>query len=108
MSDEKELLLEALDKIDKFYVYLAGIRDNTLLIVAKCEVPNEIEIRGKKFTVIHYTPDDYLNQVIEKEEELFRKYKIYYFVKSYMRKILDMLACAEVERMSKENSTKTL
>ncbi|MEM0305287.1 MAG: hypothetical protein QW685_09805 [Saccharolobus sp.] len=49
-----------------------------------------------------------MNQVIEKEEELFRKYKIYYFVKTYIRKILDMLACAEVERMSQENSTKNL
>jgi hypothetical protein len=100
LSDDKERLLEVLEKVDKFYVYLAGIRENNILIVSSCEVPNEIEVKGQKYSIIHYTPEEYLSQVVEKEEEIFRNYKIYYFVKSYMRKILDMLACAEVERMS--------
>ncbi|AKA75109.1 hypothetical protein SULI_10640 [Saccharolobus solfataricus] len=100
MLDDKEILLSALDKVDKFYVYLAGINSSEILLVTTLNVPNEIEVEGKKFKVVKYHPEDYLSQVVEKEDEIFRKYKIYYFVKAYMRKILDTLSSAEVERMS--------
>ncbi|GEM_PF-461391 len=100
LLDDKEIVLSALEKVDKFYVYLAGINNNEILLVTTLNVPNEVEIEGKKFKVVTYQPDDYLNQVVEKEYEIFRKYKIYYFVKAYMRKILDTLSSAEVERMS--------
>ncbi|QGA69291.1 hypothetical protein [Sulfolobus sp. E11-6] len=100
MLDDKEIVLTALEKVDKFHVYLAGIDGSEILLVTTLNVPNELEIEGMKFKIIKYDPEDYLNQVVEKEYEIFRKFKIYYFVKVYMRKILDMLSSAEVERMS--------
>ncbi|WP_338602000.1 hypothetical protein V6M85_01285 [Sulfolobus tengchongensis] len=100
MSDDKELLLKVLEKVDKFYVYLAGISGNEILLVTTLSVPNEIEVNGQRFKIVSYLPEDYLNQVVEREEEIFRRYKVYYFVKAYMRKILDTLASAEAERMS--------
>ncbi len=105
LPDDKDTLLKALDKFDRFHIYLAGIRENCLLLVSDVELPKEIEVDGQIFTILHYKPEDYLQEVIKKEEELFRQYKVYYFVKSYMRRILDTLAYAEVERMSLDNDT---
>jgi len=99
--DEKEIVLKALDKIDKWYVMLAGIRENTLLIVSKKVPPNSINVDGIEYSVKYYEPEEYLRVITYNEDE-FRSYKIYYFVKVYMRKVLDILSSLEVQRMSEE------
>lgn len=99
--DEKELVLRALDKVDKWYVMLAGIKNNTLLLVSKRGVPNTIEVDGINLIVKHYDPEDYLKVIMHNEEE-FRSYRIYYFVKVYMRKVLDILSSLEVQKMSED------
>ncbi|WP_369611599.1 hypothetical protein [Sulfurisphaera javensis] len=101
MMDEKEIVLKALDRIDKWYVMLAGIKDNNLLIVSKKVPPNVINIDGVDYTIKYYDPEDYLRVITQNEEE-FRSYRIYYFVKVYMRKVLDILSSLEVQRMSEE------
>ncbi|MQL56139.1 hypothetical protein [Acidianus ambivalens] len=98
MMEEKEVVLKALEKVDKWYVQLAGIKGDELLIVSQKEVPKEIEVEGRKLTVKHYSPEEYLN-VITKDENEFRSYHVYYFVKMYMRKVLDLLAYLEVNRI---------
>ncbi|NON62816.1 hypothetical protein [Acidianus sp. RZ1] len=97
--DEKELVLKSLDKVDRWYIMLAGIKENNLLLVTKREVPSTVEVDGIFLNVIHYDPDQYLEEV-SRNEELFRSYKVYYFVKTYMRKLLDLLSSLEVQRMS--------
>lgn len=99
--DEKEVVLKALDKIDKWYVMLAGIRENNLLIVSKKVPPNMINVDGVDYTVKYYEPEEYL-KVITQDENEFRSYKVYYFVKVYMRKVLDILSSLEVQKMSEE------
>ncbi|BFH72807.1 hypothetical protein SJAV_07510 [Sulfurisphaera javensis] len=101
IMDEKEIVLKALDRIDKWYVMLAGIKDNNLLIVSKKVPPNVINIDGVDYTIKYYDPEDYLRVITQNEEE-FRSYRIYYFVKVYMRKVLDILSSLEVQRMSEE------
>ncbi len=94
---EKEIVLKALEKVDKWYVQLAGIKGKELLIVSQREVPREIEVDGIKLSVKYYSPEEYLN-VISNNEEEFRSYHVYYFVKMYMRKVLDLLAYLEVNK----------
>ena len=98
MMEEKEVVLKALEKVDKWYVQLAGIKGDELLIVSQKEVPKEIEVEGRKLTIKHYFPEEYLT-VITKDENEFRSYHVYYFVKMYMRKVLDLLAYLEVNRI---------
>ncbi|BDC17785.1 hypothetical protein HS5_06750 [Acidianus sp. HS-5] len=95
--EEKEIVLKALEKVDKWYVQLAGIKGEELLIVSQKEVPREIEVDEIKFSVKHYSPDEYLKAISEDEDE-FRSYHVYYFVKMYMRKVLDLLAYLEVNK----------
>ncbi|MGC9105995.1 MAG: hypothetical protein ACP5HQ_06200 [Thermoprotei archaeon] len=96
---EKEIVLKALEKVEKWYVHLAGISGDMLLIVSKREVPQEIEVDGKVYKVKHYDPEAYL-EAIRRDENEFRSFRVYYFLKVYMRKVLDLLAQMEVERMS--------
>ncbi|WP_232049001.1 hypothetical protein [Sulfuracidifex tepidarius] len=99
---EKQVVLNAIEGY-KFDVMLAGIMDDSLLIVSKKETPHFYEENGKKYTIIHYYPDDYINLLLQgKEEEVFRPFHVYYFVKVYMRKVLDVLASVEVARMADE------
>lgn len=51
MESEKEIVLKALDK---WYVMLAGIKGDTLLIVSKREVPQKINVDGKDYAVKYY------------------------------------------------------
>ena len=102
--EEKEIVLKALDKVEKWYVMLAGIKGNTLLLVSKKEVPRTIEVDGINLEVRYFEPEEYLN-VISQDDEEFRSYHVYYFVKVYMRKVLDILSSLEVQRMSEEFQT---
>ena len=97
--EEKEIVLKALEQIDKWYVHIAGIRGDTLLIVSKKPVPEKLIIDGKEYKVKYYTPEQYIETIRVNEDE-FRSFHIYYFIKVYMRKVLDLLAQLEVERMS--------
>ncbi|BCU69634.1 hypothetical protein [Stygiolobus caldivivus] len=97
--DEKEVVLTALEQVDKWYVHLAGIKGDTILIVSKKPVPEKLTINGKDYTIKYYTPEQYIETIRTNEEE-FRSFRIYYFVKIYMRKVLDILTQLEVERMS--------
>jgi len=101
IMDEKEIVLKALDKVDKWYVMLAGIKDNTLLLVSKKEVPKTIEVDGINLEVKYYEPEEYL-RVIQQDDKEFWSYRVYYFVKVYMRKVMDILSSLEVQRMSEE------
>ncbi|MFP3065536.1 MAG: hypothetical protein RXR59_08420 [Sulfolobus sp.] len=98
---EKDVVLKALEQVDKWYVQLAGIKGDTLLIISPKEVPRTLIVEGKEYKVVHYHPEEYLD-VIRKNEDEFRSYHVYYFVKVYMRKVLDLLASIELERMTNE------
>ncbi len=99
---EKQVVLNAIEGY-KFHVMLAGILDDKLLIVSRNQPPEFYEENGRKYTVIHFYPEDYVNLLLQgKEQEVFRPFHIYYFVKVYMRKILDVLASVEVARMADE------
>lgn len=97
--DEKEIVLTALEQVDKWYVQLAGIKGDTLLIVSKKPVPEKLVVNGKEYNVKYYTPEQYIETIKVNEEE-FRSFHIYYFVKMYLRKVLDLLTQLEVEKMS--------
>ena len=97
--DEKEIVLTALEQVDKWYVQLAGIKEDTLLIVSKKPVPEKLVVNGKEYNVKYYTPEQYIETIKVNEEE-FRSFHIFYFVKIYMRKVLDLLTQLEVEKMS--------
>ncbi len=99
---DKNIVLEAIEKIGKWDIMLAGIRDNELLIVKNGQCPDKIEINGMSFLIKHYEPEEYIEIAVKNEEE-FRKYKTVYFVKIYMRKLLDRLASEEVNRFSMDN-----
>lgn len=99
---EKQVVLNAIESY-KFDVMLAGILDDSLLIVSKNKVPEFYEENCKRYRIIHYYPDDYINLLLQgKENEIFRPFHVYYFVKVYMRKVLDVLASVEVARMADE------
>ena len=97
--EEKEVVLKALEQVDKWYVHLAGINGETLLIVSKKPVPESLVVEGKEYKVKYYDPDQYI-EAIKKDENEFRGYRVYYFIKLYMRKVLEVLAQMELERMS--------
>jgi len=80
---------------------LAGMKGNTLLLVSKKEVPRAIEVDGINLEVKYFEPEEYLRVILQNDEE-FRSYHVYYFVKVYMRKVLDILSSLEVQRMSGE------
>ena len=100
--DEKEVVLKALEQVDKWYVQLAGINGETLLIVSKKPVPESLVVEGKEYKVKYYDPDQYI-EAIKRDENEFRGYRVYYFIKLYMRKVLEVLAQMELERMSLES-----
>ena len=97
--EEKEVVLKALEQVDKWYVHLAGINGETLLIVSKKPAPESLVVEGKGYKVKYYDPDQYI-EVIKRDENEFRGYRVYYFIKLYMRKVLEVLAQMELERMS--------
>jgi len=99
---DKEIVLRAVEMIGKWDVMIAGIKDKELLIVKRGQCPDEIEIDGKQYSIRHYEPEKYIDIAVNNEEE-FRKYKTIYFVKTYMRKLLDRLASEEVSRISNDN-----
>ena len=102
--DEKEVVLKALEQVDKWYVHLAGINGETLLIVSKKPVPESLVVEGKEYKVKYYDPDQYI-EAIKRDENEFRGYRVYYFIKLYMRKVLEVLAQMELERMSLESGS---
>ena len=97
--DEKEVVLKALEQVDKWYVQLAGINGETILVVSKKPVPETLVVEGKVYKVKHFDPNQYI-EAIKRDENEFRQYHVYYFVKLYMRKVLEVLAQMELERMS--------
>lgn len=104
MLSDKEVVLQVVDMLGKWDIMLAGIRGDEILMVVKGGnkgFPSEINLDNKTFRITYYDSEEYLKLVIN-DENIFRKYRIIYFVKVYMRKILDLLASLEVERLSKE------
>ena len=57
---EKEVVLKALEQVDKWYVHLAGINGETLLIVSKKPVPESLVVEGKEYKVKYYDLDQYI------------------------------------------------
>jgi hypothetical protein len=103
MSDDRETVLQVVDVVGKWDVMLAGIKGEEVIIVSKKECPSEIRLGERKVRIRRFDPEEYLRIVCE-NESLFRDYKMVYFVKVYMRKILDLLASLEVYRLSKDFS----
>ena len=104
MLSDKEVVLQAIEMVGKWDVMLAGTKGNEILIVSKRECPNSLSIDGRNLNVKRYDPDTYIN-ILQEDENVFRNYKVYYFVKVYMRKILDLLAYLEVSRLSMDFKT---
>lgn len=104
MLNDKDIVLQAVDAVGKWDVMLAGIKNDEILIVSKRECPSHLTIDGNTLTIRRYDPDNYI-QLLYQDEKVFRDYKIFYFVKTYMRKILDLLAYLEVSRLSMDFKT---
>ncbi|AWR98342.1 hypothetical protein DFR86_10805 [Acidianus sulfidivorans JP7] len=108
MLSDKEVVLSAVETLGKWDIMLAGIKDNELLMVIKRRdndvsksYPDTLEVDGRTFNVKYYDSEEYFN-LLRSDETIFRKYNIVYFVKVYMRKVLDTLAYLEVEKLSNE------
>ncbi|QKR00933.1 hypothetical protein GWK48_01450 [Metallosphaera tengchongensis] len=104
MLSDKEIVLQVVDYVGKWDVMLAGIKGNEVLIVSKKECPTEVTIDGNRLMIRRYDPENYVSLLYE-NDNVFRDYKIFYFVKVYMRKILDLLASLEAYRLSMDFKT---
>ncbi|ARM76775.1 hypothetical protein [Acidianus manzaensis] len=105
MLSDKDIVLSVVETLGKWDIMLAGIKGNELLMVIKNrekkEYPKDLEIDGKKFNINYYDSEEYFT-LLKDDESIFRSYNIVYFVKVYMRKVLDTLTYLEVERLSNE------
>ncbi|EWG06844.1 MAG: hypothetical protein ASUL_07729 [Candidatus Aramenus sulfurataquae] len=96
---DKEVVMKVVEDVGRWEVMLAGINGDEILMVKKGKCADKACVEGKEYKVKWFDPEDYLKRILE-DEEVFRKYKVVYFVKAYLRKVLDVLASAEVQRMS--------
>ena len=59
-------------------------------------------VKRKTNKVKYYDPDHYI-EAIKRDESEFGGYRVYYFIRLYMRKVLEVLAQMELERTSLES-----